>query len=808
MDEKISILLIEDNRADSRLIEIYLNEVYTNQAILTTADTLESGLEKLQSGDFDIIVIDLSLPDSTGLDTFKAVHAKACEKPVIVLTGMEDELIGVNTVKLGAQDFLIKGKLDSAGLKRSINYSIERYKLLQELSENTKKLEEKTAALLREKQKLAQAQKLAQIGSWEWTAGENTLAGSEELFRIIGIALADSKILLRDFFSFVYPADQKYVSDIIDEAIQNLQPFDLRHRMTRNDGTILEIHTRGELILDENKQVVKIIGTAQDITARKKEEELEKLAMVAIKSYNAVTIANKDGKIEWVNDGFTRLSGYKLEDVRGTSGQILRRGKNTGLSPETDYYKIILKEKKPLSYENKNYSKSGQEYWVLTSLTPILGETGDVEKIISIDSDISKQKRAEQELILANDIAEMSIENGNMALEELRKAKEQLEESLKVKERFLANMSHEIRTPMNAIIGFTNLLTRSDLNEEDSEYLDAIKTSGENLLVIINDILDISKMSSGKITFEKIPFSVLKVATTLTTLMQPKAQEKNLNLSFHVDESISENIIGDPTRLNQILTNLLGNAIKFTNSGDVKLTISVLQKTKEKVQLSFEVSDTGIGIPAESLGRIFESFTQATDDTSRKFGGTGLGLAITKQLVDLQGGTISVRSAVNHGTTFIVQLTYERCFLQTKGRTQKTQRGTGEFPLEGTRVLLVEDNVFNQVLAQKILERWKCTVDVAENGKIAVQKAKQKKFDVILMDIQLPEMDGYETTHYIRNHLAVPKRNTPIIAMTAHAFASEVEKCLNASMNDYISKPFNENALFTKIMGVLKTTAV
>lgn len=808
MEEKIHILLIEDNSADARLIQIYLKEVYADQAILETAENLAIGLEKLQAGNFDIIVIDLSLPDSSGIDTFKSVHEKASEKPVIVLTGLEDELIGMTTVKLGAQDFLIKGKLDSSGLKRSINYSIQRYKLLKELSENTKKLEEKTTDLLREKQKLAQAQKLAQIGSWEWTLNDPVLTGSEELFRIMGIPLTDSKILYKDLLSFVHPSDLSYVLDIINESLKNALPFDFRHRMMKHDGTVLEIQTKGELILDDNNKVQKIIGTSQDITARRKEEELEKLAMVAIKSYNAVTIANKDGKIEWVNDGFTKLSGYKLEDVKGTYGEILRRGKNTGLSPETDYYKIIQKQKKPLSYENKNFSKSGLEYWVLTSLTPILGETGEVEKIISIDSDISKQKRAEQELILANDIAEMSIDNGNLALEELHKAKEQLEESLKVKERFLANMSHEIRTPMNAIIGFTNLLSKSDLGEEDMQYLSAIKTSGENLLVIINDILDISKMSSGKITFEKIPFNVRHILSTLTELMKPKAIEKNLKLNWTVDETLSENVVGDPTRLNQILTNLVGNAIKFTNTGEVRISVSTLKKSKDKVQLIFDVSDTGIGIPAESIGRIFESFTQATDDTSRKFGGTGLGLSITKQLIDLLGGTISVKSAVNQGSSFIFVLTYERCFEQTKEITTSSTEESGKFPLEGVRVLVVEDNAFNQLLATKILERWKCIVDVAEDGKIAVQKAKQNKYDVILMDIQLPEMDGYETTRFIRNNIALSKRNTPIIAMTAHAFASEVEKCMNASMNDYISKPFNEDTLFSKIIKVLKPVSV
>ncbi|MBI3135883.1 MAG: response regulator [Bacteroidetes bacterium] len=806
MEESINILLIEDNAADSRLIYIYLKEMYLHKASLTLADSLSAGLEHIKNNNFDIIVIDLSLPDSSGIDTFKSVFAASPERPIIVLTGLEDELIGMNTVKLGAQDFLIKGKLGADALKRSIDYSIQRFKLLKELSENTKKLEERTADLLREKQKLAQAQKLAHIGSWEWVVGENTITASEELLNILEIESDKLKIAYDAFIDFIHPDDRENVTRTIDQSIKNFQPFDFFHRIVTQTGKTREIHTRGELVVSEQDAAIRIAGTEQDITVRKKEEELEQLAMVAIKSYNAVIIANKDGKIEWVNDGFTKLTGYKLEDVKGTYGEILRRGKNTGLSPETDLYKIIRRDKKPLSYENKNFAKDGTQYWVLTSLTPILDEKGEVNKIISIDSDISKQKRAEQELILANDIAEMSIENGNMALEELHKAKELLEESLKVKERFLANMSHEIRTPMNAIIGFTNLMLKSDLPEEQKQYLNAIHTSGENLLVIINDILDISKMASGKITFETIPFNLKQLMATLVELMRPKVTEKNLALQVRLNADVSENLVGDPTRLNQILTNLLDNAIKFTNEGKIKIKVSAITNSKNKTELQFEVSDTGIGIPPDSLERVFESFTQASDDTSRKFGGTGLGLAITRQLIDLLGGKISVKSTLNKGTTFVFNLAFKKSARVARNQIKKQQKDSLEFPLKGTKVLLVEDNTFNQMLATKMLERWKCVVDIAENGKIAVKKARQKKFDLILMDIQLPEMDGYETTHTIRNHISPKKRNTPIIALTAHAFASEAEKCREATMNGYISKPFTENTLFTKMMQILQAS--
>lgn len=771
MKKKINILLIEDNSADLKLINVYLKESYENGFRLVTADSLANGLKQIKKNDFDIIIIDLSLPDSNGLHTFKEVYKAAFEIPLIVLTGKEDEFVGIDTVKLGAQEFLIKGKINGAALKRSINYSIERYKLLKALSENANKIEEKTEDLLREKLKLAQAQKLAHIGSWDWNVKENVFTCSDELYHIFGLIPNEIKVTYEGFLNFVYPDERTFVMMAIEESFKKLQPFDFFHRITRSDGAIRMLHARGELLLDEKGNILRMIGTAQDVTKQKKNEELEQLAMVATKSYNAVTIADKDGLIEWVNEGFTKLFGYKLNDVKGTYGQILRKGEQTGLSPETDYRKIIFKEKKPLSYENKNYSKDGNEHWVLTSLTPILDEHGNVEKIISIDSDITWQKKAE-----------------------------------KVKEQFLTNMSHEIRTPMNAIIGFTNLLLKSQHNKDSTQYLKAIKASGENLLVIINDILDYSKLESGKATFESIDFSLSQLIIMFVELMLPKAEEKSIKLSTEIDKHIPEFLIGDPTRLTQILINLVGNAIKFTNKGEVKVHVTSLNENGNEIELNFSVSDTGIGIPEESLTKIFESFTQASNDTTRKYGGTGLGLSITKQLIELQGGTISVNSVINEGSNFEFKLKFQKYFKSHRAVSVINEEYAEEFPLKGVRVLLVEDNSFNQILAAKILENWHCIVEIASNGKIAVEKAEENQFDIILMDIQLPEMDGYEATHYIRNRISSPKCNVPIIAMTAHAFISEIDKCLNAGMNDYISKPFNETILQSKMFKALQNS--
>ncbi len=791
MDDKINILLIEDVKTYSRLIQTYLEEAYPkNHYDLSIADCLSDGLDFISLNKYDIIILDLSLPDSSGIDTYIQVHEQGSKIPLIILTTDEDESSAINAIKLGAQDYLIKSTLNSKELKRSLDLSIVRNKMLEDL--------------FQEKFKLSLALKLAHIGSWEWNVIKNVFTCSDELQHILGFETIKLNIRYEEFIGFVHSEEKDYVIGMIEESINKLQPFDFSHRILRKDGTIKTLQLKGDILIDKEKKDLKIIGTAQDITEWKKKEQLEQLAMVATKSFNAVTIADKEGKIEWVNAGFTKLSGYKLDDVKGTYGEILRYGEKTGLSPETNFYKTILKEKKPVAYENKNYSKFGNEYWVLTSLTPILGANGEVEKIISIDSDITKQKNAEQELIIANKIAEYSLDSGNKALEELYKAKKQLEESLKVKEQFLANMSHEIRTPMNAIIGFTNLLLKQEKIAANKQYLDAIKTSGENLLVIINDILDFSKLESGKVIFESISFKLSQTLSLLIELMFPKAVEKNIQLTTEIDSHIPEQLIGDPTRLNQILINLVGNAIKFTKEGSVKIQVSMLHETNDFIELKFSISDTGIGIPEDSLSRIFDGFTQASNDTTRKYGGTGLGLTITKQLVELQKGHIEVSSKLNEGSIFSFNLKFRKnLHLNDQSSSVMNPALPEEFPLNGVRILLVEDNFFNQMLASKVLENWKCIVEIAGDGNIAIDKVREHTFDLILMDIQLPELDGYETTSFIRNNFPEPKNSIPIIAMTAHAFANEVEKCMQFGMNDYISKPFDENRLYEKILKII-----
>ena len=377
-----------------------------------------------------------------------------------------------------------------------------------------------------------------------------------------------------------------------------------------------------------------------------------------------------------------------------------------------------------------------------------------------------------------------------------KKDGEELLRAQKAKEQFLANISHEIRTPINGIAGMAELLSQSPTAQESMTYLNAIKTAADNLKVIINDILDLASIESGKLKFEKIGFNIKDLLSSLTDTFQVQAREKGVQLTSEVDETANTILLGDPVRLNQVLINLIGNAIKFTHNGYIRVHCSVEKKHRRKYEMRFDVIDTGIGIPTDKLETIFESFSQADESVTRKYGGTGLGLTIVKQLVELQGGRITVQSVEDEGSTFSVHIPYATGGTEDIHDTSRNHIiTTHRDSLKDMNILLVEDNDINRLYANSILKNWACKVDMAENGYVAVEKIKDNDFDIVLMDIQMPVMDGFEATKAIRLGDA-PGNDIPIIALTANATRKDIEKCLAAGMNDCIPKPFTPEDLF------------
>ncbi|WP_276481951.1 PAS domain-containing hybrid sensor histidine kinase/response regulator [Paraflavitalea pollutisoli] len=400
----------------------------------------------------------------------------------------------------------------------------------------------------------------------------------------------------------------------------------------------------------------------------------------------------------------------------------------------------------------------------------------------------------EQDEYVSNRSTVFDVSEQEKTEDALKEAKRDAEQSANVKEQFLANMSHEIRTPINAVIGFTNLLQKTSLAPEQEQYVRLVQSASESLLTIINDILDISKIEAGMLRIEKSPFSLRGLCSSLETMFQPRVREKHLTLHFEIQESIPDTLTGDAVRLTQILVNLINNAIKFTHEGGIQVKIAPVQQLADTIRIRFLVQDTGIGIPTDKLDSIFERFEQGEAHTTRKYGGTGLGLSIVRNLIELQEGSINVKSEAGKGTAFIFDLPYE--ILPMHDNTLPGESSDAASSLNGTfedvKILAVEDNQMNQLLMKHTFQHWNLHYELAENGQQAIDKLKMDKFDLVLLDIQMPVMDGYITARTIRHEL---KSNIPIIAMTAHAMAGEREKCLSHGMNDYISKPIQEKEL-------------
>jgi len=489
-----------------------------------------------------------------------------------------------------------------------------------------------------------------------------------------------------------------------------------------------------------------------------------------------VYVLGTDGKPYYANNKSGEILGKGI--MAGTTTGELPRIYQTYIAGTNTLYPAdrlpvvrALNGEKNICVEDMEIDRDNTRIPLRINATNISNSKGKPEYAIAVFEDVTDIREAEKKL---------------------KEAKKLAEESSLLKEAFLANMSHEIRTPMNAILGFTDLLLKKNLGEQEKDYVQTIKTSGENLLRIINDILDVSKITSGMMTFETHPLSIRELFTSLNAMMTPRAREKKLFLSFAFDSNVPYTVLGDPTRLTQIIVNLVGNAIKFTKEGSISVFAKNLEEDASGYKVEFSVQDTGIGIPPDKLDQVFDRFTQAESHTTRHYGGTGLGLNIVKQLVELQGGTVGVRSTVGTGSVFTFMLPFKRATgsVAVNGGTE-TEKNIAE--LATRRILVVEDNPVNVKFIFSLLEEYSIKPDLAGNGKEAVEKVKSGSYDVVLMDIEMPEMNGYQATAAIRNDL---KSNIPIIAMTAHAMAGEREKCLGLGMNGYISKPIRENILF------------
>jgi PAS domain S-box-containing protein len=537
-------------------------------------------------------------------------------------------------------------------------------------------------------------------------------------------------------------------------------------------------------------ELIGLIGIGRDITERNKEhEELVSLRAAVEQTAITIVITDAQGNIKYVNPAFEKTTGYTASEAIGQTPRILKSGEL-----RASHYRELwgqIKTGHIWRGELHNKRKDGSLYWEAAIISPIHNEQGEILRFIAVKQDITERKLAESEILRIN--------------RQLKEATAKAERATAAKSEFLATMSHEIRTPLNGVIGMNSLLLESGLNDKQRHFAEIANASGKALLSLINDILDFSKIEAGKLNLESRDFDLSGLLANCADTMAAQAHEKGLELVFAADPGVPALLRGDPNRLNQILANLAGNAVKFTKSGSVAVRISMTSESGSEAALRFSVRDTGIGIPKEKLAGLFEKFTQADASTTREYGGTGLGLAISKQLVELMGGEIGAESEPGKGSEFWFALRLPKQPAREPDRPPAVDASAANrFAGSKARILVAEDGDVNKMVIAGIFEMLGVDADMVASGTEAVDAIRTSPYDLVFMDVQMPVMDGYATTKAVRkleteNRMPVGTTSSfvriPIIAMTANALKGDREKCLDAGMDDYLSKPVSVKSM-------------
>lgn len=626
------------------------------------------------------------------------------------------------------------------------------------------------------KERYENAAAATQDGIWEWDLANQKIHLSQRLRQILGLAQEELQFDLSKAVSLIHPADLELVTRTFHSLIkQRKHKLVIEVRLKHTDGSWLWMEGRGSVVRNETGRVLRISGALTDISDRKESQlELQKLSLVASHTSNSVIITDADGSVEWVNEAFTRISGYTPEEIIGRRPGPLLQG------PETDPEVVSMVSQKlrngeSISTEILNYHKSGKSYWINMEINPIRDPEGNIVNFIANQADITTQK--------VNEL-------------QLRVAKKKAEQAARAKSEFLATMSHEIRTPMNAVIGMTGLLLDSDLTEEQRDFVDTVRISGDNLLTIINDILDFSKIDAGKMDLEQQPFLLPGTVEDVLDLLSSKAQAQNLELTYEADPGVPAQIISDPTRLNQVLVNLIGNAIKFTKEGEVSLTIKEKHRFRNVSQIQFSVRDTGIGIPEEKVQTLFEAFSQVDTSTTREYGGTGLGLAISSRLVQLLGGDIWVESVPGEGSTFHFTI---RVKIQNDLTFNDYVVPPKALPVTGQKVLIVDDNHTNLRILQRQLNSWEIEADICDHPSKVGELVRLHQYDLIITDMHMPEIDGLGLAMSLTE---VFQENTPPMVMLT-SLGQSLKGQARSYFQACLHKPVRREQLYKQIQKIL-----
>jgi PAS domain S-box-containing protein len=775
--QNYTIIVVEDDVALNTLIQKTLQRTnYQTKGFYSGNETIE-WLKDNNNSDM-LLLLDYQLYEMSGEQVIKILRKDNIDIPFIIITGHGDEKTAVEMMKLGAHDYMVKDSnfidLLPTIVKQVINH-LDIENKLYESQLALKRSEEKYRSIFENIQDV-----YFEISPW----GEVI-----EISPSVEVMLSLKKEDILNQSLFTNKAEETEFLELLKEKgmISDHEVY-----LRKENGQKLPASFTCKYIYDEYAKPKKIIGTIRNITERKQAEEVirhseERYRILAENSSDMISKHNWDRTYLYVSPACQKLLGYQPNELTGRSAYQLIHADDVE-NIRKNHIQLLENRTNSFIESYRIKKKDGTYIWFETNNQVLYNQnTNLVQEIVCVSRDITERKEKE----------------------ELMKAKEVAERANKAKSEFLANMSHEIRNPLNAIIGMTSTLSKTPLNNDQKQYLSSISVSSGNLLSILNDILDFSKIEANKVDLVFASFELDEVIKHIIDSYLPLAQRKNLSLDYNIANNVPNQLYGDEKKLTQVLNNLIGNAIKFTNEGYVKLLINCNKHQSDTASIDFKIIDSGIGVKKEDIPKMFESFRQLDISAKKEYQGTGLGLSIVKSLVEMMNGKISFESELNKGSTVAFELPL---IVSSTSKSNTKESINGQINEEEKvsnsilKILIAEDDAINQLYLAGFLKSQGWQVDTASNGIIALDKYQKGTYDIILMDGQMPKMDGFETTRKIRE---IEQQNgvtasIPIIAITGYAIPGDRERFLSAGMDDYVSKPINENKLLEIIHNLIK----